>query len=143
MKVAVDMIENSSGNRIAFAAVFVEMFSADAECALRTAGLERERCCASVLRFAAEDFCAAASVPIAERERDSSCCSLSPDAARERALSLAKNTAITCFELAMFVTLETDNPCVRRAADNCATLSQVLLRAVEPQPQRDNARERG
>lgn len=125
--VAADTIENSPENQIAFAAVFVEMLSADAEYALRAAGLERERCYAATLRFAAEDFCAAANIPIAERKRDSS----ELDPAPEHALSLAGNVAVTCFELATFAAREAANPYIRRVADKCATFALLLSRAIK------------
>lgn len=113
-------------HQIAFAAIFVEMFSADAEYALRAAGLERERCYAATLRFAAEDFCAAANIPIAERKRGSS----ERDPAPEHALSLAGNAAIACYTLATFAAFETTNPYIRRVADKCVTFALLLSRAI-------------
>lgn len=135
--VATAMLENSSENQVAFAAVFIEMFSADAECALDAAGLERERCYAATLHFAAEDFCAAASVPVAARNRAPRRDDL-PENARDLALRLARNAAITCSELAMFAALESDNPSIRAFADKCTTFSYLLLNAVDSYPQRYN-----
>lgn len=124
------MVANTPDNRIAFAAIFIESFSADAEAALLVANLPRERAYATALHNAATDFCAVVNAQPTVSERSSSQGLCAPNDVRSRALSLASGAAKACSELALAAALDTDFVPVRNAANRCCELAILLLRTL-------------